>query len=343
MTASLGFGIVGCGEIAVATSKGIDAARNAHVAGAMDTNEALARDMGQKYNAPHTTEMRALLATPGVDAAYIATPHFLHAPLAIAAMEAGKHVLVEKPIACTLEQADQMIAAARKTGRALSVAFTARYEAKFHKVRALIASGALGKLVGVRLACMSDKPETYWHGGYSGRARTDWRTQREAAGGGILIMNLIHNIDRMLFLTGLEPRRVYAEYGTFETPVEVEDMIAVTIRFTNGLIGSIEGSSICRGGGDRADHFYFTAGQIAWDWRLRVYATREQDGLAAKEWHELSIEQAGDSRRALVEEFAAAVQEGKEPPIAAADGRRALALVVAAYESGKKGAPVEIA
>lgn len=343
MSESIGFGFIGCGEIAVATSKGLAAARGAHLACAMDTRAELAGDLAAAHDAPSTPDTAELLAREDVDAVYIATPHFLHAPLAVQAMEAGKHVLVEKPIACTLEQADEMIAVSEKTGRALSVAFVGRYDPKVRKVRDLMASDALGKLVGLRLACMADKPETYWQGGYSGRAKTDWRTECEKAGGGILIMNLIHNIDRMLFVTGLDVQRVYAEYGTFMTPVEVEDMIAVTLRFTNGLVGNIEGSSICRGGGDRADRFYFSEGQIVWDWRLRVWSVREIDGLKEREWHELEVEGRGDGRKRLIEEFVAAIRAGKAPPITARDGRRALEIAVAAYASQEQGGPVQVA
>ncbi|MBM4047469.1 MAG: Gfo/Idh/MocA family oxidoreductase [Planctomycetes bacterium] len=97
MNDKLGIGFIGCGEIAVATAKGLAMAQNARLAMAMDVSEALAKDMGEQYQAPFTTDVDKLLASPDVHAVYIATPHHLHAPMAIKAAQAGKHVMVEKP------------------------------------------------------------------------------------------------------------------------------------------------------------------------------------------------------------------------------------------------------
>src|SRR5712692_7965486 len=112
MAEQLAFGIVGCGEIAVQTAKGIAQAGNARVARAMDTREELARDLGEVYGGPWS----ARLEDPAVQALYIAVPHYLHAEIAVRAAHAGKHVLCEKPICTTLADADQMIVAARKAG-----------------------------------------------------------------------------------------------------------------------------------------------------------------------------------------------------------------------------------
>src|SRR5688572_14040007 len=98
MGRELGFGIIGCGEIAVATAKGIAEAENARIARVMDVREELARDLGEKYSASWGTSQEELLADPAVEAVYIAVPHYLHAPITEAAAAAGKHVLCEKPI-----------------------------------------------------------------------------------------------------------------------------------------------------------------------------------------------------------------------------------------------------
>ena len=125
MVDSIRIGMIGSGEISnKATSKGIAAATNARLEMAMDVREEIARDMGEQYDVPHTTDLDELLSNQYVDAVYIATPHYLHAPLSIKALEAGKHVLVEKPIATRLEDADAMIAKAEEVGRKLYVAYT---------------------------------------------------------------------------------------------------------------------------------------------------------------------------------------------------------------------------
>jgi len=334
--------MIGCGEIAVANARSINNAKNACITMAMDVVEDVAKDLGEKYNAPYTTNVEELLANPDVDAVIISTPHYLHAPLAVQAAQAGKHVMVEKPIAINLKQADEMIEACKKAGVLLSVCFVSRYGASTIKAKELIEQGAIGKIIGIKISGMSNKPEHYWHGGYSGRVKTDWRQQLDKSGGGYLIMNLVHNIDRLRYITGLEAVRVYSEYDTFATPVEVEDMLNVVLRYNNGAIGSIDGSSCAAGGESLGDRIYGTDGQIVCSNPLRVYTTKSVEGLNANEWNQLKIEELYDSRVRFIEEFAEAVLDGKQPPITGYDGRATLEIIVAAYESGRRKAVVEL-
>src|SRR5919199_5288868 len=243
----LGIGMIGCGEIGFQSAKGIAAAPSARHVMVMDVDAGVAADLGATYGVAHTTEVAALLANPEVEAVYIAVPHYLHAPLALEALAAGKHVLVEKPIATTLEDADRMIAAASARGLTLSVAYLAQPNPALQRVRALIADGAIGRVLGTRIVLRTDKPATYWTGGFTGRIQTDWRASKARAGGGVLIMNTVHDLNTMRWLVGLEVVRVYAEYDTFATAVEVEDYVAVTYRYANRAIGTLEAGAAPRG------------------------------------------------------------------------------------------------
>ena len=324
-------------------AKSVHEASNAEVAAAMDVKEEVARDLAERYGVPWTTDLDELLSMDGIDAVYIATPHHLHAPIAIKAAEAGKHIMVEKPIATTLEDARKMIEAAESNGVLLSVCFISRYRVDAAKAKELVEKGAIGEVIGLTIYVMSDKPETYWHGGYTGRVRTDWRTKKAESGGGILIMNAVHNIDLLRFITGLKPVRVYAEYDTFATPVEVEDWISVVVRYENGAIGSIDASSCARGRGISGDRIYGKEGQIVLGNPLRVFTRLEVEGLKPGEWSEIKLEQPKDPRTLYVEGFAEAVLSGAEkPPVTGEDGLEALKLILAAYKSGETKQPVEI-
>jgi len=346
MKESIGFGIAGCGEIAVRTAQAIDEAPNCRVAATMDIKEELARDLGEKYGAPHFTDFGRMLECDDVDAVYIAAPHFLHAPLTIQAARAGKHVLVEKPIATKVENAEAMIDECRKSGVKLSVAFIMRYRNDAIEARRLIQGGAIGEVIGLQIFAVGDKKDSYWEGGYSGRAKTDWRKSKEKSGGGILIMNAVHNIDLMRFITGLEARRVSAHYSTMATDVEVEDIISASILFENGAIGNISATSCARGGQPPAaklqDRIFGSEGQIVLGGKLLVYTTRDYEGLKRGEWQEVPAGGGADGRRRFVEGVAAALLEGKEPPVRGEDGLAALKIICAAYESGKTGKAVEI-
>jgi len=342
----LRLGMIGCGEIAVQTAKGIAAAASVQHVMVMDVSERVARDMGETHGVPYTTSVEELLADPNVDAVYIAIPHYLHAPLTIQALQAGKHVLVEKPIATTLADADAMIAAARATGKTLSVAYHAQVDAGCQAIRTLIADGAIGKVVGTRIVFRGDKPASYWHGGYSGRIQTDWRVSKAKAGGGVLIMNTVHDLNTLRYMTGLEATRVYAEYDTYATPVEVEDYIAVTYRYTNGAIGTLEAGSAIRGRDPvgEVNRIYGEAGQITLGNPARIYVTREVAGLAAGAWQDVPApprDRAG-GRAAIVDGFARAVLGGQAPPVRAEDGRAALEIIVAAYQSGQEHRPIAL-
>jgi len=341
MSQELKVGMIGCGEIGVTNARSIDKAKNARISMAMDVVDEVAKDIGERYNARYTTDVEELLASPEVDAVIISTPHYLHAPLTVQAARAGKHVMVEKPIAISLEQADEMISACEKSGVLLSVCFVSRYSANCIKAKELIEQDVIGKIISVKMSAMSDKPENYWHGGYSGRVKNDWRVFKDKSGGGYLIMNLVHDIDRLRYITGLEAVHVYSEYDTFATDVEVEDFLTVVIRYNNGAIGSIDGSSCAKGRESFGNRIYGMEGQIVCGNPLRVYTTKSVEGLEANKWNDIKVEQPYDSRVRFIEEFAEAVFAGKEPPITGYDGKATLAIIVGAYKSGEIKAPVQ--
>src|SRR5215217_3985401 len=168
--------MIGCGEIAVRMAAAIASSQHTQHTMVMDTQAGLAQDLGETYGVPWTDRVEDLLANPAVEAVYIAVPHHLHAPSAIQAAEAGKHILVEKPIATTLADADAMITAARANGVWLSVNFHAQVDPLCRAARDLVARGAIGQVVGTRIVFRGDKPARYWAAGLSGRVPSEWRT-----------------------------------------------------------------------------------------------------------------------------------------------------------------------
>jgi predicted dehydrogenase len=287
-----------------------------------------------------------LLARPDVDAVYIAVPNHLLASLTVQAAQAGKHVLCEKPMATSLADADRMIAACDQAGVALGIAFEAQVTPELQRLRDIIAAGGIGKVIGTRITMMLEKPESYWARGYDHRTATDWRASKSRAGGGMLISTCIHDINTLRYLTGLEATRIYAEYGTFATPVEVEDLVVVTVRYDNGAIGTIEASSCIKGNGmelDVADYVYGSSGQVALGQTLRVYTMHEVPGVPVETWHEVgTVHTLPEGRRRVMEGFAAAVLAGRPLPVSGQDGRAVLAVALAAYQAGTEGRAVEM-
>ncbi len=342
MPTKLRLGMIGAGEIAYkSTGKAIRNSDRTEMVVAMDVVEEVARSFAAEYDTEWTTSLDEVLERDDVDAVVISTPHNLHAPQTIQAAEAGKHVMVEKPIACTLEQADAMIDACSKASVVLMVRLVTRYTPAARRAKELIEAGAIGDVIALTFTAAGDKADSYWTGGFTGRVQTTWRKSKEESGGGILIMNLVHDIDRLRYITGLEATRVYAEYDTFCTDVEVEDFISVTLRYDNGAVGNILGSSCARGGRGPGNRIYGTHGQIIFEGRarLQVYTTREVPGLESGEWTDLKLESM-DSGVLAMDRFAAAVLDGEPADIPGEEGRKTLEVIVAAYESCESGRPV---
>jgi len=248
---SVRFGMIGCGEIAVQTFEALMAASNARLAATFDVKQELAQDLAARAKGAAACASQAqLLAREDVEAVIISTPHYLHEPIALAAVQAGKHVLVEKPIACTVAQGRRMVEAAAEADRRLGVCFVRRYSPITEGVRCFIADGHLGKIIGWLIMEMSHKKESYWTGGYTQRARTDWRLRPETAGGGFLVMNTIHTIDWFRYVTGQEVVSAKAIGGTYNSPpgVEVEDLFSASVALSGGGVGVIAGGSSVPGG-----------------------------------------------------------------------------------------------
>ena len=344
MEQKLRIGMIGCGEIAYkSTGKAIAAASNAEMVIAMDTVAEVAQSFGETYGIPSTTNADEVFAHSEVDAVVISAPHFLHEPLTIAAAKAGKHVLCEKPIACTLDEADRMIAACKEAGVLLSINLFTRFSKATQRAKELFLQGVVGRVIGMQFHVMANKPDSYWTGGYTGRVQTDWRMSREKSGGGVLLMNLIHDFDRFRHITGLEAIRASAEFATFCTNTEVEDYISVVYRYDNDAIGSATAASCARGGVSHGNRITGTEGQILFEPNLlKVYTQNESCGIPTGAWQSIEVPDEENPVQLYIERFAKAVANGQQPDIPGEEGRKSLELVLAAYQAGTENRSVSL-
>lgn len=345
MSKKLGFGMIGLGEIAYKSTGGLlQEVVNAEMIVGMDPVEHVVRSYQDRFKIPCSTNLDDVLTHPDVDAVIVSTPHYLHVPLGIKAAEAGKHVIVEKPMATTLEDADALIQACEKAGVLCSPKEAGvHYHPATTKAKELIDQGAIGEVMATQVFGASNKPVSYWTGGYTGRVQTTWRKSKVEAGGGILIMNYIYDIYRLRYVTGLEVTRVFAEQDTFRTDVEVEDFIFVTMRYENGAVGTLVASSCVPGANPSGirgtiatgNRIYGTAGQIIFDrGSLVVYTDNDVDGLEKGEWTTISLPKASPYVT-YFERFAEAALNGRPPDVPGQEGRKTLEVILAAYRSGE--------
>ncbi|MCP9462673.1 MAG: Gfo/Idh/MocA family oxidoreductase [Nitrospira sp.] len=338
----LRIGIVGAGAIAQRNAKEAAASGAAKIAGVFDLNHKVARDMAKALSAPFFSSYESLLASSDVEAVLLSVPHYLHKSMTIEAASRGKHVLVEKPMANTLDEAREMIACCEKSGVQLTVNYSFRYLPKVQKARQLIQDGAVGDITGIQIIAHQFKDRGYWSGARS-NSPDDWRASKEKCGGGFLIMNVCHVIDYLYFVTGLKGARVYSEYATLGSPADVEDIISVSVRLSNGGIGSISASSIMRGADQAEERIWGTKGTIILDGEgLSLYSTRPIDGKRPGKMFRYTKFPNVSWTAEWVKGFAASVRQGTKPDISDREGWDNLAFISAAYQSMEKGRPMEV-
>jgi 2-desacetyl-2-hydroxyethyl bacteriochlorophyllide A dehydrogenase len=332
----LRFALIGCGGMGARHADAIRRAPNATLVAALDTNVVLARELaGDGF---YTSRLSELLARSDVDAVFIATPNHTHHVIGIEAAHAGKHVIVEKPMAQSLAAADQLLDACRKAGVALSVGYSFRYAAEVQAARRLIEQGVLGRLLSVQLTMYLDKPTSYWGSGYMGRTHSTWRTSFEHSGGGMLVMNMSHQLDQIRYLVGKDLSQVNAVSGVLDSPpgVEVDDVISIACEFQDGAIGSFFGSCCARGLENLIEiRLVGDAGTIMLDQTSRFYTLRALDGIAPGRWHDLGPLPKVDVNLSYVAWFADAVLHGRRPDLSGEDGRAIQAWIEAVYESAR--------
>jgi len=338
----LGIAFVGCGEIALRNAQAVADAGVAEIRWAIDTSEDLARDFAGRWGGRVASGIASALDDPQVDSIFICTPHHLHAPLCLQAVAAGKHVLVEKPIARDAPEAATMIEGARAAGVVLSTCYPMRYLPEVLAAKGLVREGAVGRIHGAKIAEHIYREISYWFGGSSGRSRSSWRTRRETSGGGVLLMNLCHHLDALLFITGLRPDRIYCESDRFAAPGDVEDLVALTIRMTGGAIVSMDASTCAPGGGHRVFEIWGADGQIALDEPPRFLSLRRNALGSPNEWSHLPRGAERGARRDFVRAFAAAVLGAAANPVPPEESLAVQLLIDAAYRSAERQAPLSI-
>ena len=312
-------------------------APNTSLRACYDINRELAKGLASEHNTWAAPSLDAVLERDDIDAVILCLPHHLHDTLAIEAAQARKHVVVEKPMAMDLDSAVRMWKAADAAGIALSVCFPKRYEVMVAEIRTQLRAQAIGELSGIEVRWYADKPPSYFYGGFTGRSPSTWRMRLDQAGGGVLLMNLCHDVELIRHLTGAIVNEVMAFTSNTSGLAEVEDSVSVSASYEGGAIGSFVASSAARGLRQEAMRIWGTHGQVEVRPQGRLYTLRALDGLPTGRWVRLGARQPLPARAIYFSRFASAVTSGREPEVTALDGLAAQAFIEAAYRSARDG------
>jgi predicted dehydrogenase len=312
-------GVVGCGAIARRTHIPALKAAGVEVVAFSSRTRSSAEAARDEAGAGRVEDdWWAVINAGDVDAVDICAPNYAHAAVAIAAAEAGKHVLVEKPMACTLAEADAMIAAALRGGVVLSVAHNMRFTAPF--VAARNAVPAIGDVVGFRAAFGHSGPHDW-------APDAAWFYDKARSGGGALIDLGIHIADLVRFVLADDA----VEVSAMLTERDGIDVAAqVVLRMGNGAIGTFHASWIAQPGPDHQLTVFGTDATLHLDRRTAPLIWRPGSSPERVAVEELPLD--------LYASWARACTGDGPVPVSADDGRAALAIVDAAYRSASSGA-----
>jgi len=336
----LGIAIVGAGVVARYHAQAIAKARGARLVATCRSDPGKAAAAQAEFGVPCETSYDALLARRDVDAVCLCTPSGLHAAQTLAAARAKKHVLVEKPMALTVEDADAMIAACYEAGVTLGVALQRRTEPAYQAVRGAIAAGGLGRPVAGLALVPYFRAQSYYDS-------AKWRGTWAEDGGGALMNQGIHIVDLLLWFMG-DPDEVQGRAATLSHSIEVEDSLAASLRFKSGALGSVVATTSASPGFAHRVEVYGTRGGVQLEaeavvrWESEAPPTLSQSvapgasgaGAGASP---TGLAPAGHMR--ILADFVSAVRDGRPPLVPGEEGRRSVSLVLAIYEAARTGRP----
>ena len=231
MVKQLRFALIGCGRIGIRHAEHID--KYGKLVAVCDILSEKAKETGQKYNAAVYNDLQALLANEKeLDVVSICTPNGLHAEQTIKALQAGCHVLCEKPMSISVHDCGEMIQTADKVNKRLFIVKQNRYNPPVNAVKELIDKGILGKVFSIQLNCFWNRNPEYYN-------TSDWKGTKKLDGG-TLFTQFSHFIDLLIYMIG-DVKEVYAYTSNFnhKDEIEFEDTGVVALRFYDGVLGTI--------------------------------------------------------------------------------------------------------
>lgn len=296
-------------------------------------NRDVAKLEAEKLKARFYQNYEALLKDNKVDAVYIAIETYRHKEVAIRAAEEGKHILLEKPIALTLEDADEIIKAAKKAGVKLMVPFNPRFTIPLRKAKEMIEAGEIGELEYIYSISEYVKPPVFLEG-----LDMSWFLDVNKAGGGGFMDTAPHGIDSLLWLTNSEPESVYASIGSKIYGFPVDDIETAVLKFKNGVVAVLNaGWGNPKGYAYGLEIKYYILGKEGFLDIRTAYPdfTVYQDRAEKIYWERADVS-------SIVESFLESIIEDKDPPITGELAKKNLEIILAAYESSKTGKTIKL-
>jgi len=341
----LGFGLLGAGLVAPFHAQAIQASRRARLVGAADLDQARLARLTGEFNCQAYSSVDEMLADPAIQVVNVLTPNHLHTEAVVQAARAGKHVLVEKPPATSLQDMDTMQAACAAAGVKAGIVFQLRTLPAVQAIREAIREGRFGRI------CHADAFMKWYRP--TGFYRMDaWRSMRDS-GAGVTLQQAIHYIDMLQYLVG-PAKRVQAWMSNVTHPeIPLEDTVLALVAYDNGAQGVLEASTAFWPGADTRIEISgengtaVMVGEHIDTWKFRDDRAKDNEirsygnpaaptgatGLSGMSFRE---------HQSVIEDMVEAVEKDHEPMITLASARVTLQCALAMYVSAKRNIPVDL-
>lgn len=338
---TLRFAIIGCGRISKIHTSVIPELSGAKITAVCDIVEERAKNYAEKFKCELYKDYRELIKSKDVDIVDICTPTYLHAEMAIRAAESGKHLIVEKPMALSLADANAMVKASEDNRVKLFVVKQNRYNPPIVKLKEAIDEGRFGKI-------FYGNTTVFWHRDHSYYDEHEWFRVR-GKGGGVLINQASHNIDMLVWLMG-PVESVYAKVGIMTHKIETEDLGLAILKFKSGAWGTVEATTSVfprniegsvsifgENGSVKVGGIQMNEMQL---WEFKDFKT--EDGLYSQ--HSNTPPNIyGFGHIKFMEDVLKAFHGEKTPFLDGIDGKTSLEVILAMYESVSTGKEVNMA
>ncbi|HEY6737235.1 MAG TPA: Gfo/Idh/MocA family oxidoreductase [Actinopolymorphaceae bacterium] len=355
-------GVIGCGVIGKLHAKTVQAlAPRAELAVVVDSFAEKANELAREVGVEAATSFEEVLRRDDIDAVTVCTPSGQHADVAVAALEAGKHVIIEKPIDITLDAARRIIDAEQRSDATAMVVSQRRHDKAAQIVREAVTTGMFGRVTSGSAQMSWWRSQAYYDSG-------EWRGTWALDGGGALMNQGIHTIDLLVWFLG-EPVEVFAWADCLaHERIEVEDIAVATVRFASGALGTIHGTTAAYPGlsaqvgvyGDRgsavidnaklsyfhaaqddAEEYAYGAGGSANQAEVVMASADDEEGEKTADGQTIAGLQA-TSHTKQFEDFLDAVEKGRQPLVTVHEATRTLSVIRGIYESARTGRVVRL-
>ena len=350
MADEVGFAVVGLG-MGKHHCRSIISGKGAKLIAICDLDEERLSKGKEDYNCRTYVSFDEMLNDPEIACVNIAVPSGMHSDMGIQAIEAGKHIIVEKPADIKPEKIDLLREAGEKKGVKIGCIFQARLDPLNIAVRDAIQGGRLGKLIGIHGHLPWYRKQSYYEGDHG-----SWKGTWDLDGGGSLMNQGVHTVDLIQWLGG-RVSEVSGMFGVFGHEIEAEDQTVALLRFENGALGTIYTTTCCYPGYDQLITIYGTKGSIRKDaskllaWRIQGDNEEEEEKEMLAKFVPKDKEQgisadpmavSSDGHTQFVEDMAKAITEDRDPMIGLDSAKHAVEIITSIFEAGRTGKTVSI-